>query len=232
MAEQRVILGLKCKAYCGPEGLTFEQLVIPANEMTLLRSATLNLTKATADVTTRGSTWRLTQGTLKEASVEGEIIMVAGARDSTMFSNAFLQDMNLSMFISDGYGKGLFGDFSVNNLSQSQPLEDVVVANYTVAPTLTDRFPEWVETDVGLSPLITSSPEFVGAAGSSVSFALTASPAATSWSAANLPDGLTIASATGIISGTVAESGVFWPYVTATNSAGSTTRMLQIVIEE
>lgn len=232
MATVKPILGLHCKAYCGPEGLTFNQLVVPANEMTLLRTVTLNLTKATADVTTRGSDWRLQQGTLKEASIEGEIIMATGARDSTMFSNAFLQDMNLSMFISDGKGKGLFGDFSVNNLSQSQPLEDVVVANFTVNPTLTDRMPEWVETNVGLGPVITSAVEFTGTAGDPVSFTMTADPAATSWSAANLPDGLTIATSSGVISGTVDEPGVFWPYITATNAAGSMTKMLQIVIEE
>jgi len=45
---------------------------------------------------------------------------------------------------------------------------------------------------------------------------------ATSYAGTNLPDGLTIASGTGIISGTPTVEGVFSPHVTATNADGST----------
>lgn len=228
------ILGLQCKAFCGPGGLSLAQLVIPQNEMTLLRSVTLNLTKATADVSIRGSEWRLSKGTLKEASIDSELLIVPGGRDVQLFMDSFLHGDSLTMFITDGFGEGLFGDFDVNTFNQSQPLEDVIVANCTVNPTLGagGRVPAWVKTAVGLGPVITSESWFDGVAGSPATFQLTASPAADEWSAEGLPDGLTISPTTGEISGTPTAAGVSWPVVTAANDSGSSRKRLQIVIEE
>lgn len=69
-------------------------------------------------------------------------------------------------------------------------------------------------------PRFTSSIKFDGVVGSPVSFALTTNQADVSWEADYLPAGLILNPATGVISGTVAESGVFWPCITVTNSDG------------
>lgn len=225
------ILGLECKMYVGPAGLSQSSLVIPANEATLIRTVNFNLTKATADVTTRGSTWRLQKGTLKEGNADGEMMLVKGNWQTELFMDAWLNDKNISAFISDGYGEGLFGDFSVLNMGQNQPLEDVVVVNYSIAPTLTNRVPAWITVATGIGPVITSSPDIIGTAGSALTFQFTADPAATSWTAKNLPTGLTLSS-TGELTGTVDDPGVFRPDITATNASGSSTKRVQILITD
>ena len=225
------VLGLECKMYAGPEGLSIASLVIPENEMKLVRTVNFNLTQATADVTTRGSGWRLQKGTLKEGAADGEMMYVPGSRETDMFMNAWLNGNPLSMFISDGFGYGLFADFAVLEMGQSQPLEDVVIINYSVAPTLSKRFPKMETVATAMGPIINSSPDITGTAGSALTFQFTSTPAATSWSAEGLPTGLSLSGTTGELTGTVDDPGVFWPYITATNAAGSSTKMVQILIE-
>lgn len=233
-ATVKPIIGLKCKSYLGPAGLTFEQLVIPANEMKLIRTADLSLTKEVADGTMRGSEWALDIPTLKRCTVSGEMLAVSGAKDYDMFMWAFLNDgATVSMFVSDGFGEGLFGDFAVSEMSQSQPLTDVVVANFNAAPSIGEggRTPVWMKTTVGMGPVITSAPYFSGTAGTAGSFQLTADPAATTWAATGLPPGMTINATSGEIDGTVTDPGVWWPYITAENASGTSYKIIQIVMD-
>jgi len=78
-----------------------------------------------------------------------------------------------------------------------------------------------------VAPVITSSVTQTVSYGSTVSYQITASNTPTSFSAANLPAGLSVNAATGIISGTVTENvGTVLTTITATNSAGSDNKTL------
>ncbi|SDG18911.1 cellulose binding domain-containing protein [Chitinophaga filiformis] len=81
------------------------------------------------------------------------------------------------------------------------------------------------------SPVISSATADTAVLGTAFSYAVTASPAATSFSAAGLPAGLTIDSATGIISGTPGATGTFPVTLNAANNigGGSAVLMLKVV---
>jgi hypothetical protein len=79
-------------------------------------------------------------------------------------------------------------------------------------------------------PAITSSATADGQVNAPFGFTIQAIPVATGFSAIGLPGGLTLNSLTGAITGTPTNSGTFNVTVTASNSTGSTTSSLTIVI--
>jgi len=76
---------------------------------------------------------------------------------------------------------------------------------------------------IGNVPVITSAGTVAGTAGSPLTFNVTASNAPSSYAALGLPSGLSINSATGVISGTPTLVGAFTASVTATNVSGTST---------
>jgi len=137
-------LGLKCKLYRGPAG---SQANI---EMKNVSNVTLNLEKGEADITTRKANgWRMSAATLKEASIEFEMLYDPDDADFAAVFNAFLNDTPLAIFVTDGAGSGLDCDCVVMNVSQDQSLEEAVKANVTLKPTDIggdgSRAPQWVD---------------------------------------------------------------------------------------
>ena len=135
-------LGLDCKLFRGTAGTT------AATEMKNVKNVTLNLEKAEADITTRAASgWRVYAGTLKEASIEFEMLYDTEDADFTAILNAFLEGTALSMFVSDGSGNGLDCDVVITNCGQDQQLEEGVNVNVTARPTVTggetSRAPKW-----------------------------------------------------------------------------------------
>ena len=61
------ILGLEARLYVGTVGATQSSLAVAANEVTCARSTDLSRTSTMADVTTRGSDYRLQRRALKIA---------------------------------------------------------------------------------------------------------------------------------------------------------------------
>lgn len=78
------------------------------------------------------------------------------------------------------------------------------------------------------SPVISSATADTAVIGSAFSYAVTASPAATAFSASGLPAGLSIDSTTGIISGTPGTTGAFPVTLYAANSSGSGSAVLML----
>jgi hypothetical protein len=70
------------------------------------------------------------------------------------------------------------------------------------------------------TPVITSAGSATGRVGAAFSYQITATGAPTSYVALDLPAGLTVAPATGVISGTPAAAGVFTASIRAANAAG------------
>ncbi|MGH8047878.1 MAG: discoidin domain-containing protein, partial [Chthoniobacterales bacterium] len=86
-------------------------------------------------------------------------------------------------------------------------------------------------TPAGAAPVITSSLTASGTAGTAFSYQIMATNSPTSFSAPSLPAGLSINTATGLISGTPTTAAASTNYaITATNGSGSDTKQLAITI--
>ena len=143
MALPTTVLGLECKLFIGTAGAA--TLTGAEAEVKLARSVELSLTSSLADVTVRGSDWRLQRRALKEASINVELLYSPADPKYKMLFNAYNTGTPIAMFASDGFGSGLLCDVSVTEFSMPQPLEDAIVVNVVMLPTFTTRYPEWVE---------------------------------------------------------------------------------------
>jgi hypothetical protein len=123
-------LGLNCVLKRGTAGAT------PDTIMTNVRDVTLNMETGEADVTTRAADgWRVYLPTLKEASLEFEMLVDSGDADYTTIRTAFLGSTKLSFAVLDNAGNGVQFDGAVTNFSNSQPLEEGDSVSVTIRPT-------------------------------------------------------------------------------------------------
>jgi len=83
---------------------------------------------------------------------------------------------------------------------------------------------------VALLPVITSGTSATALQGQPFSYQITAANSPTSFGATDLPAGLSVNTATGLISGTVASSGTTNATISATNTAGTGTALLRIAV--
>ena len=131
-------LGLDAKLFHGEAGNT------ATNEMTNVKDVTLNLESGDADITTRAAKgWRISAATLKEASLEFEMVWDTSDDGFKAVKNAFFNNTAIALFASDGDGNGLDADFVVSSFSRSEPLEEALTVSVTCKPTLIDRAPTW-----------------------------------------------------------------------------------------
>lgn len=133
-----IVLGIDTVLYRGQAGATAD------TEVENVKDVTVNLESGEADVTTRKTKgWRASVATLKDASVEFQILYDTEDEDFQAFQEAYFQNTPIALFISDGAGSGLDADFSITAFSQEQPLEDAVKVNVTAKPTASTRAPVW-----------------------------------------------------------------------------------------
>ena len=134
-------LGMEAKIYHGAAGST------ATSELTNVKDVTLNLETGEADVTTRGNQgWRATVGTLKEGSVEFEMVWDSDDSGFTAIKNAYFNNTPIALAILDyENGEGLDADFSITNFSRNEPLEEAITVSVTAKPTYSTRAPAWVE---------------------------------------------------------------------------------------
>lgn len=85
-------------------------------------------------------------------------------------------------------------------------------------------------TSVVAAPVITSSSTASGILGSAFSYQIVASNNPTSYSATGLPSGLSINTSTGLISGTPTVTGTYTVIIKATNSAGSASQNVTVIV--
>lgn len=125
MADKQYLLGMDCVLTVG-------------SEICSVKDVTLNLTTATADVTTRcNNGWRATAPTLKECTVDFDYIPDESGSPG-VFGAAFLNGTVLSVTVAAG-GAVFAGDFTVTSLTRGEPLEDAVT--YSVSLSLVEYTP-------------------------------------------------------------------------------------------
>lgn len=131
-------LGLDAKLFRGVAGTTGD------TEVENVKDVTISLESGEADVTTRKTNgWRASAATLKEASLEFNILYDTEDEDYEAFATAYFNNQPIALFVSDGDGNGLDADFSITGFTINQPLEEAMNVDVTAKPTASTRAPQW-----------------------------------------------------------------------------------------
>jgi hypothetical protein len=130
------ILGMNAKIYHGAAGST------ASTELTNVRDVTVSLEAGEADITTRANSgWRATAPTLRECSVEWEMVWKSSDAGFTAIKNAFLANNTIALLVlSEEGGEGIDGDFAITNFSRPEPLEEAITVSVTAKLS---TFREW-----------------------------------------------------------------------------------------
>lgn len=118
-------------------------------ELGNVRNLTLNLSKGEADVTTRGNNgWRANVGTLKEGSIEFEMVWDPADEGFAAIFDGWLNDTVLGFAVMDGDietagTQGLWADCSVINCTRQEGLEEAMLASITIKPTYSANAATW-----------------------------------------------------------------------------------------
>jgi TP901-1 family phage major tail protein len=141
-----VKLGLDAKLYrnSGPSGTP------TWNEVENVKDVTLNLEAGEADVTTRNSAgWRATVATLKDGSIEFEMVWDTDDDDFAAIRDAFLNHTAVEFAVMDGGittpgSQGLRATCMVTSFSRNEALEEAITVSVTVKPTFSTTPPSWM----------------------------------------------------------------------------------------
>lgn len=115
-------------------------------ELANTKDVTLNLETGEADVTTRANSgWRATVATLKEASVEFEMVWDTADAGFAAIKNAYLNNDPIGLQVLDGEdGQGLQADFMITAFSRSEALEEAINVSVTAKVTYSLTPPSWI----------------------------------------------------------------------------------------
>ena len=114
------------------------------------KDVTLNLEKGEADVTTRANNgWRATVGTLKDASIEFQMVWDTLDSDFDAIRQAFFNNTPIEFAVMDGVitdpdSEGLRATFDIFNFTRNEALEEAILVDVTIKPTYADNAPEWM----------------------------------------------------------------------------------------
>lgn len=114
------------------------------------RDVTLSLETGEADVTVRANDgWRAMAATLKEASVEFEMVWDTADAGFTAIKNAFFgatSDDRMIGFqvLDEAAGQGLQGDFNIMTFSRAEALEEALIIAVTAKITYSATAPTWI----------------------------------------------------------------------------------------
>ena len=140
-----LVLGLNAKLYRNTGTYASPTWV----EMTNVKNVTLNLESAEADVTTRANNgWRATVPTLKDASIEFEMVWDTEDAAFEAIQEAFLDSTPIEVLALDGPegtagSQGLRATCSVLSFSRNEQLEEALMVSVNLKPTYSADAPEW-----------------------------------------------------------------------------------------
>lgn len=135
------VLGLAGSLRHGAAGAT------PTTVAANVADVTLSLETGEADVTTRGgSGWRQIVATLKDATLEFEMVWDTADAAFTAIRTAFLAGTAIALLPLDGStagtSQGLDADWMITNFSRTEPLEEAMKVQVTAKVTR-GRTPAW-----------------------------------------------------------------------------------------
>ncbi len=139
------VLGMNAGLYQGAAG---EVSPGSMSEVDNVRDVTLSLEAGEADITTRGNSgWRATAPTLRECTVEFQMVWRPGDSVFEAIKSAFLTSTTVALAVLDqktgvSGAQGPLGDFSITNFSRNEALEEAIVADVTAKLAV---FVEWHE---------------------------------------------------------------------------------------
>ena len=119
-------------------------------EITNVKDLTLNLEAGEADATTRGNNgWRATLATLKDGSIEFEMIWDTADAEFTAIKDAFFNKTPVELAVLDGDvattgSQGLRAAMAMTNFSRNEPLEEAISVSVTAKPTYSENPPAWM----------------------------------------------------------------------------------------
>jgi len=119
-------------------------------EVTNVKDVTLNLEKGEADVTTRANQgWRATVGTLKDASVEFQMVWDTNDAAFAAIQQAFFNNTPIEFAVMDGditdpASEGLRATHDILNFTRNENLEEAIMVDVSIKPTYADNAPEWI----------------------------------------------------------------------------------------
>jgi len=141
--SENFVLGKDAKAYfsaalltaaVGPDALAW-------TEIDNVKDLTLNLETGEADITTRANNgWRATAATLKDGSIEFEMLWKPGDAAFEAVKDAWLASAEIAFMALDGAEddsgrEGFASNFTVTNFSRSEPLEEAITVSVTIKPS-------------------------------------------------------------------------------------------------
>jgi hypothetical protein len=109
-------------------------------EVTNVKDVTQNVEKALADASTRGSSFRQQVGTLKDLSIDFQMVHDPSDAARTAFETAFYTDADVEILILDGpiatvNSAGIRFMSQVTKFTGNQGLEDVGLDDVTIVPS-------------------------------------------------------------------------------------------------
>ena len=119
-------------------------------EIANVKDVTLNLEKGEADVTTRANNgWRATVGTLKDASIEFQMVWDTEDAGFDAIRQAFFDNTPIEFAVMDGLitdpdSEGLLATCAILNFTRNEALEEAIMVDVTINPTYAENAPEWI----------------------------------------------------------------------------------------
>ncbi len=115
-----------------------------------VKDVTLNLEKGEADVTTRANNgWRATAGTLKDASIEFQMVWDTEDEGFQAIQSAFFDDEPIEFAVMSGpmndpESEGLRASCDVFSFTRNEALEEAIMVDVTIKPTYSANAPQWI----------------------------------------------------------------------------------------
>ncbi len=139
------VLGMNAGLYQGTAGATAPDSMTKVDNV---RDVTLQMEAGEADITTRGNGgWRATAPTIRECTVEFQMVWKPGDAVFNAIKTAFLTAGTVALAVLDQLAtvpgaQGPLGDFSILNFTRNEALEEAIVDDVTAKLA---RFEEWHE---------------------------------------------------------------------------------------
>lgn len=185
-----------------------------------------------ADHTDFGSVSTASGSVVREFTIQNlgtAALSLTGASPYVVISGANAADFTVSAIPSNSIAASGSTTF---NITFDPSADGLRTASISIANNDADENPyTFAIQGTGISaPVITSALSASGNQGTPFTYTITATNLPTSYNATGLPAGLTIDTATGIISGTPSVSGTFNITITATNGIGSDNETLELTL--